>query len=203
MNIISGLAPGDTISADATLGNFSWSPMDVGVASFGGVQNQAGGSLGGRQWASSAIMQMPLVGAGGLLGFNRNIPVPFSLEMHSAPSTPFAPVQNFATDFFRGFGQITGDPDFDLLRIVAGTDFGLPSPGYTRFTQSGPNWAVDSYFDVTYRIDFVGAPGGALAGRSGSTTGSVRFQIGEAVPGPSAAALLGMAGLAAARRRRR
>jgi hypothetical protein len=80
------------------------------------------------------------------------------------------------------FGQVLGDPDFDLLRLVGGSDFGLPSPGVTRLTKRvGSTWEVDSFFDITYRIDFVGAPGGPLAGMSGSTTGTVRMQIGTAV----------------------
>jgi hypothetical protein len=37
---------------------------------------------------------------------------------------------------------------------------------------------VDSFFDITYRIDFVGAPGGPLGGMSGSTTGTIRMQAG-------------------------
>jgi len=207
MNIIDGLSPGDTIASDATLGNFFYNPGGPGnVYSFAGGPHQVGGSLGGDKWASDGTLQMPMLGTGSLAGFNRNIAIPFSFEVHSAPHTPFAPVQTFATDFFRGFGQITnpgaGDPDFDLLRIVAGTDFGMPSPGYTQFTQSGPNWSVDSFFDITYRIDFVGRPGGQLSGRSGSTTGTVRIQIGEAVPAPGAAALLSLGGLVATRRRR-
>jgi hypothetical protein len=88
-------------------------------------------------------------------------------------------VQSFDTDMFRLFGQITGDPDFDLLRITGGTDFGMPSPGHTTLVRSGANWAVDSFFDITYRIDFVGRPGGPLGGMSGSTTGTIRMQAGE------------------------
>jgi hypothetical protein len=61
-------------------------------------------------------------------------------------------------------------------------------------------WSVDSFFDVTYRIDFVGAPGGPLAGRSGSSTGTVRFELG--IPAPSTAGLLLLGGLVACRRRR-
>ena len=69
-----------------------------------------------------------------------------------------------------------GDPDFDLLRITAGNGFGLPSPGHTTLTQQpGGNWNVDSFFDITYRIDFVGAPGGSLAGQSDSQVGTVRL----------------------------
>jgi hypothetical protein len=96
-------------------------------------------------------------------------------------------VQGFDTDLFRMTGQITGDPDFDLLRITAGTDFGLPSPGHTTLTRlASGDWAVDSFFDITYRIDFVGAPGGPFAGASGSEIGTARWQAG--VPSASTSA---------------
>lgn len=105
---------------------------------------------------------------------------------------------------FRLFGQRgvpQGDPDFDLLRIVAGTDFGMPSPGHTTLLQSGPNWEVDSFFDISYRIDFVGNPGGPFAGLSGSTQGfTVRFSLGDRidVPEPASLALAGIGTIALA-----
>ena len=93
------------------------------------------------------------------------------------PRVPGTPLQSFDTEVFRLFGQLPAvDPDFALLRIIGGTDFGLPSPGHTVLTQMGGNWGVDSVFDITYRIDFVGAIGSPLAGRSGSTTGTIRFR---------------------------
>jgi hypothetical protein len=80
-------------------------------------------------------------------------------------------------------GQLPpGDPDFDLLRITGGTGFGMPSPGHTTLTSTSTGWAVDSFFDITYRIDFVGGPGGVLAGLSGSTTGTIRIQCGTSTP---------------------
>jgi hypothetical protein len=105
-------------------------------------------------------------------------------------------------------GQITGDPDFDLLRVTAGSAFGLPSPGHTTLTQlPGGNWNVDSFFDITYRIDFIGRAGGPLGGMSGSTTGTIRMQAGEpAIPEPTSVALctigLAVGGIVAVRRRR-
>jgi hypothetical protein len=144
-----------------------------------------------------------MTGTGTLLGFNRNIvmtgafPVLSFLatppldtqagfEVHTAPRTNGDPLQCFDTVMFRLFSQIVNpsanDPDFDLLRVVAGSDFGLPSPGHTNLLQNGPNWEVDSFFDVTYRIDFVGRAGGALSGRSGSTTRTVRFSLGDPIP---------------------
>jgi hypothetical protein len=82
-------------------------------------------------------------------------------------------------------GAIFGDPDFQQLTITAGSANGLPSPGETTLTQlpSG-NFAVDSFFDITYRIDFVGAPGGQLDGLSGSTTGTLRMETGETTAPP-------------------
>jgi hypothetical protein len=79
-----------------------------------------------------------------------------------------------------------------LLRITGGSGFGLPSPGHTTLTRLGPagsNWNVDSFFDITYRIDFVGHPGGPFGGMSGSTTGTGRFVVG-AIPEPAACSLL-------------
>lgn len=202
MYIIDGLPPGTTISANATLDSFFYNMGGGAVYSFPGVPSVPGGMLGGTKWASDGTLHMPLIGHGALAGFNRNIPIPFSFEIHTAPTMNGAPFQSYDAHLFRAFGQIAGggDPDFDLLRIVAGTDFGLPSPGHTTLNQVGPAWAIDSFFDVTYRIDFVGAPGGPLAGRSGSTTGTVRFR---SAPAPGAATLLGLAGVVACRRRRR
>ncbi|MCP3980165.1 MAG: hypothetical protein GY716_12740, partial [bacterium] len=84
---------------------------------------------------------------------------------------------------FRLQGELFGDPDFDLLRITAGTDFGLPSPGHTTLTQvPGGSFNVDSFFDITYQIEFVGAPGSQLDGESGTTTGTLRMQTGDGGP---------------------
>jgi len=80
-------------------------------------------------------------------------------------------------------GQIFGDPDFDILRFTAGTANGLPSPGHTTLSDLGAGqWNVDSFFDITYTIDFQGAPGGQLEGLSGTTTSSLRIRTGETIP---------------------
>ncbi|HUR19940.1 MAG TPA: HYR domain-containing protein [Vicinamibacterales bacterium] len=126
-----------------------------------------------------STVQLQLTGTGLLNGWVRNITIPnVSCQSQVGPRTPGNPVQSFDTVMQAIQGQITGDPDFDLLRVTGGTAFGMPSPGHTTLTRQGPpgsNWAVDSFFDITYRIDFVGAPGGALAGRSGSTTATIRM----------------------------
>lgn len=112
------------------------------------------------------------------LSSGRVLHVPVNGEIMTQPRMPGDPVQSFATDMIRLQGQLpAGDPDFDLLRITAGAGFGLPSPGHTTLTQlPAGNWNVDSFFDITYRIDFVGAPGGPLAGQSGSAVGTLQFE---------------------------
>lgn len=215
MQILDGLPPGSTIQIAATI------PQPI----LG--YEQAGGSLAGTQAGyGGAMLQWIMQGTGAFSGYSRNLtfPVPSAgsvlsfapvpptyfnptgapIEIHAAPRTPFAPVQSFDTVLFRGFTQIIGDPDFDLLRVVMGNDFGLPSPGHTTLTDlGGGNWNVDSFFDITYRIDFVGRPGGPFAGLSGSTTGTANFVLGQPVPEPSSAGLcmIGMLSISLLRRR--
>ena len=80
---------------------------------------------------------------------------------------------------FRLQGEIVGDPDFDLLRITSGTDLAMPSPGQTTLyqLQSG-DFVVDSFFDISYQIDFVGAPGSPLEGLAGTTMATIRITTG-------------------------
>lgn len=164
MKIIDGLPPGTEIQIDPSLRHLLTD------------DTTPGGSLGGEAGTHQGEIELPMNGTGDLEGFTRDITLPVTFEIHTGPRDPAEPVQSFPTDLFRLEGQLPpGDPDFDLLRITAGTDFGLPSPGHTTLQQlPDGNWAVDSFFDITYRIDFVGAPGGNLAGMAGSTTSTIR-----------------------------
>ncbi|MCP3979690.1 MAG: hypothetical protein GY716_10245, partial [bacterium] len=180
--IIDGLPAGTTIELAAIHQDFICRKQGpAGICSFPppfpGVDcDQPGGSLGGEQECSSSLLHLELTGTGVLGGYVRSLVLPVDFETHTGPRVPGAPVQSFPTDMFRLQGELFGDPDFDLLRITAGTDFGLPSPGHTTLTQlPGGNFNVDSFFDIEYRIEFVGAPGGLFDGQAGTTTATIRM----------------------------
>lgn len=172
--------------------------IDASLSSYFNVVTAAGGNLGGEKENYQALLTLPMTGNGTLAGFNRNIVMQVTNESHSAPRTPNTTPQSFARDMFSMQGDVFGDPDFDVLRITAGTNFGLPSPGHTTLTRLGPigsDWNVDSFFDITYQIEFQGAPGSVLDGLAGTTTGTARFVVGMPVPEPSSNLLL-LGGLA-------
>lgn len=164
--IIDGLPPGTTIEIDGVIGQYFQ------------IQSSPGGTLGGEVELFDAIFDAPMEGTGQLAGYQRNITIPITCETHSGPRNPGDPVQSFEANWFRLEGQIHGDPDFDTLQITAGTDFGLPSPGHTTLTRlpSG-DFAVDSFFDISYQIYFEGAPGSPLDGLVGTTTGTIRVRV--------------------------
>ncbi len=171
--IIDGFPPGTTIEILETLWGFS------------NIVRTPGGSLGGEVATFIARDRMYMNGTGLLAGYHREIELQVQCQTHIGPRMPGQAIQIFPTDFFMLQGQLPpGDPDFDLLRITAGTGFGLPSPGQTTLTRfSDGNWNVDSFFDITYRIDFIAAPGGPMSGMSGSTTGTIRMMTGCAATG--------------------
>ena len=142
------------------------------------VINRGGSPSEGETYTfETEILQMSL-------SSGRVLNVPMNGQITTEPRTPGEAIQSFDTEMLQLQGQLPpGDPDFDLLRITAGSGFGLPSPGHTTLTRSGTKyWHVDSFFDITYRIDFVGAPGGAYAGMSGSTTATIRMQGSCSMP---------------------
>ena len=182
---VDGLPPGTTIEFDGPLGQFLCDGAP-GLCSLGlpqGTCEAPGGGLGGDGHCYSAALDFVVTGTGDLAGFNRIMTIPVVGEVHTGPRYPGDPVQTFTNEMFRLQGEVFGDPDFDTLVFEFGADYGLPGPGSTTLTQmSSGDFAVDSFFDITYEIEFVGAPGSALEGMSGTTTGAIRVETGVGFP---------------------
>lgn len=144
-----------------------------------------GGALGGHADCFDSDLELDISGTGGLAGFNRTLIVPLQVEVHTGPRNPGDPEQTFLTNMEFLEGEIFGDPDFCTFRFQGGSAFGLPSPGETTLTKlPNGNFNVDSFFDISYTIDFQGCPGSPLDGFGGRTQGTIRMQTGRPVVEP-------------------
>ena len=177
--IIDGLPPDTVIVLDTI-------HQDFICRTGGGLPcNQPGGPLGGEVENFSSVGTLKVSGTGALKGLQKTINVPLTVQTAVGPRTAGAPVQTFPTEMVRLQGSISGDSVFDFLEITGGSANGFPSPGSTTLTRRADGkFTVDSSFEVGYRIKFIGAPGGPLAGRSGATTGTVNMKaVSQSAPG--------------------
>jgi hypothetical protein len=84
---------------------------------------------------------------------------------------------------YRLSGELFGDPDFCTFVVTAGIENNLPGSGEIEITDIGGGlYHIDSFFDITYQIDFAGCPGSPLSGYSGTTTETIRLQQGVVEP---------------------
>ncbi|MCD4653374.1 hypothetical protein K8T06_05515 [bacterium] len=187
MIIIDGLPVGTTMELEPIYDGFFCNlPSACSMTMSPGVCEISGGSLGGELQCFEGLLGFQVTGTGDLTGFNRYLTVPLFTEIHTAPRIPGTSVQTFPSDMITMQGQMFGDPDFCEFIILGGTGLGLPSPGQTELTQlPDSTFNVDSFFDITYQIQFEGCPGSPLDGFAGITTATVRWQQGLPFEQPS------------------
>ncbi len=171
--------PNGPISATAGLPEGSTLEFLLSFDSFFDISYEEGGNLGGEIIRFKATAHIAVEGTGALAGFVRNMSAVANFEIHRAAHPP-EPGHVIETELVSMDLAVATDPDFDWLGIAAGSAYDLPSPGITKISERDDgNFNVDSFFDIFYEISFVGAPGSALEGMSGPTTGGpARLQQG-------------------------
>jgi len=180
-----------TVPPNCLEGYLGWLTIDTGIvggtieveatwSDFAGVAEIIGGGLGGTQSSFDALMTMQMTGTGSLAGFSRTLFMPLNGGVIDwGPRDLSDPIQDFPGSAAYLEGDIFGDPDFDNLSFRTGSTLGLLGTGPTTLTRLGPpgsDFSVDSFFDIAYEIDYVGAPGSVLEGLGGTVERSTRFQ---------------------------
>ena len=184
--IIDGLPPGTTIEMQGTLKDFICCGSGCPLCTLPLAPAECetvGGTLGGNGHCFEATLELIVTGTGDLAGYHRNLSVTVFGEVHTAPRNSGDPVQTFAQVIYQLDGQLYGDPDFCTFHLLAGTSNSLPNSGQCTLTDLGNgNFNVDSFFDITYQIQFEGCPGSPLDGFMGITTATIHLETGEEPP---------------------
>lgn len=176
--IVNSLPPGTQLEVNVTHRGFT------------NITRTPGGALGGEIEQFDSEVRLEIHGRGTLVSYDRVVVLPgVPVEIHTAPKQPGEPYQTFDSDLRSIVAEISPgdlDSDFQLLRITAGTDNGMPSPGSTTLVETN---SFDTFgkFDVAYQIEMIGRAGGPLAGLSSTTTGTVT--MGTPGTAPEAAPL--------------
>ena len=194
----SELPPGTTIEFDIDHRNFVCSQGSGGPTGYGGscsvvvdpVTCEGPGPVAGTVvecFASDAVIN--LTGTGAFAGYSEQLTLPIFTEVLSNRG-PGDPTPSFGTEMTWISGDLppAASSNFCVLSIAGGTDnTGVPNLGQVDLTPlSGSRFQVDSFFDVSYRITYVGCPGSILDGLSGvSDLDTVRVEavgIGPPIP---------------------
>jgi len=139
---------------------------------FTGVVVDPGGIFEGTIDRFQSELDITVRGVNELEGYERTITLNLDCEAHAGPYDKGEPFISFPTEMMRVEGGLQGDPDFEMLHLVGGTENGFPSPGHlTAVDQGDGTYAIDSTFQMSFQVEYVGAPGGALEGFAGVMEG--------------------------------
>ena len=151
---------------------------EMSLQNISNIVTVPGGSLGGDLITFDADVVLPMEGVGPLAGFSR-FPTVFTpdIQIETAPTIPGEPIQIFDANLVKLETIMIADPDFNSFELRMGSTFGLPCPGEIklhRLGAPGSNFNVDSFFDISYQIEWQGEPGSLLEGLGGSIPAPVQ-----------------------------
>ena len=140
-----------------------------------------GGALGGKSVNFTATLKLELRGFNGFSRVNRRVLLPLTGTFITAPQTAADTIQSFDFQLTSAAAALPpGDKDFATLQFLAGAANGQPSLGHAVYTkQPDGEWTSDAWLDLHYSLAFSGAPGGDLAGLSGTTVNSLHTLAGR------------------------
>ncbi|MCP4783725.1 MAG: hypothetical protein GY878_09240 [Fuerstiella sp.] len=138
-------------------------------------QTDGGSFTNGTQETFTADLVVEFVGSGPVFnaGFQRAVALSSVAVVIDHDVRQIGSAFQMSSGEFRDIDVMlpAGDPDFDLLHIRAGIGLG-PSTGETtlRRLPGTDNFQVDSFFDITYEIEFLGSGTGAFGILGGTST---------------------------------
>jgi len=134
------------------------------------LSSNAGGSLKGTQERASSLLTVQVLCPEPVAV----VDVPTTFVVDTAPHPEELQAMSFDTDMNAIEGTATDSTVFSSFHLVGGTSAGYPSPGHTSLIPAEDgSFAVDSTFNIGYRIEFVGARGGPLDGAEGTMESSI------------------------------
>lgn len=147
-----------------------------------------GGSLGGdvETFDSDLAVEVKPANGSALAAEAVTVHIPVHSVAHTSKQDAGAPRQTLSTTMWSLQGRVENSGGWKYFAVVAGDENGLPSPGETTLTRL-PNGrvAVESFFKIHYRVEYVGDENGPYAGLEGSGEGEamMRLQAPGAAPG--------------------
>lgn len=139
-----------------------------------------GGSLGGDVETFDSDVAVTVDRADGAATANEGLTVhiPVRSITHTSKQDPGARRQTLQTTMWNLEGRIENQGGWKYFAVTAGDENGLPSPGETTLTRlENGNVAVESFFKIRYRVEYIGAEDGPYAGLQGSGEGETMMRL--------------------------
>ena len=151
---------------------------------FGNPATLPGGPLDGVTEIYDSVLRFDIVGQGELEGVTSTVFVDANCVTHTSKQDPKADRRVLDAIMAKIEGSVKDHPDFAVFKVVAGDDFGLPSPGTLILTRQVDDiFLFESSFDINFQITLQGRRGSKWQGIEQVVTGkATMIATGEKFP---------------------